>query len=60
MVFGKSRDNETQWSQKYNFKSQTFIPTMNFLIDELNKRMAAYEKMNKKFPFLFQLAELKF
>lgn len=57
MVFGELRDNEIKLSPKEKFRNQTFIPIIDSLIIELNKSIAVYEEINKKFSFIFQLPE---
>ncbi|KAF0688590.1 zinc finger MYM-type protein 1-like, partial [Aphis craccivora] len=58
ILYDESHENESQLNSKDVFKSQTYIPIMDSLISELNKRKIAYEDINEKFKFLFCITEI--
>ncbi|XP_022178978.1 uncharacterized protein LOC111039694 [Myzus persicae] len=58
LAFGETRDAEAKLTPRDKFRSQIYISIMDSLIFELNKRMSAYEEINKKFSFFFRLQML--
>jgi len=58
LAFRESQDAEANLTLRDKFRSQIFIPIMGSFIFELNKRMSAYEEINKKFSFFFRLQTL--
>lgn len=54
----KSKEDELNHNSKV-FETKVFIPIMDSLISELNKRKFAYAEINNKFGFFFNLIEMQ-
>ncbi|XP_060843957.1 uncharacterized protein LOC132926427 [Rhopalosiphum padi] len=58
MPYGESNQNNSTFQQSDSFRVNTFTVILDSLLTELNKRKSAYDKVNIKFGFLFNLTKL--
>jgi len=58
MPFGESNQNNSTFKQSDSFRINTFTVILDSLLSELNKRKSAYDTVNTKFGFLFNLTKL--
>lgn len=58
MPYGESNQNNSTFKQSDSFRVNTFTVILDSLLTELNKRKSAYDTVNIKFGFLFNLTKL--
>jgi len=58
MPYGESNQNNSTFQQSDSFRVNIFTVILDSLLTELNKRKSAYDTVNIKFGFLFNLTKL--